>query len=184
MDGEAGEDEETCVRAEDLDTLLARFGVLRRPVLSDDDCGFIAIESGIKTKPAEVEVPLVREEVAGYLERTSQLHGLFASVEAREAFVAGLRGRAWMNALTLHLLATSRERRIVVVQTGKEPLVVVEPAAPRSKLAKFPVSVVVHSGTHYDGVVGSAAAMKKLADAAVPVFLDPSALTALPPLSG
>ena len=86
--------------------------------------------------------------------------------------------------LTLHLLVTSRERCIVVVQTSKELLVVVEPTAPHSKLVNFPVLVVVHSGTHYDGVVGSAAVMKKLVDAVVPVFLDPSALTALPPLSG
>ena len=86
--------------------------------------------------------------------------------------------------LTLHLLVTSRERCIVVVQTSKELLEVVEPTAPHSKLVNFPVLVVVHSGTHYDGVVGSAAAMKKLVDAVVPVFLDPSALTALPPLSG
>ena len=98
IDGEVGEDEETCVRAEDLDALLARFSMQQWPVLSNDDCGFIAIESGTKTKPAEVEVPLMRKEVAGYLERTSQLHGLFASIEAREAFVAGLHGRAWMNA--------------------------------------------------------------------------------------
>ena len=102
------------------DALLAEVGARRRVVLSNDDCGYIALHSGTAENvgPAilDDDVADLRRELADFTEALKPVENLFADADTFADYVAGIRNRGWVDALTLHLAAALWGRRILVVR--------------------------------------------------------------------
>ena len=169
------------------DALLAEVGARRRVVLSNDDCGYIALHSGTAENvgPAilDDDVADLRRELADFTEALKPVENLFADADTFADYVAGIRNRGWVDALTLHLAAALWGRRILVVQDGQHPVVCIAPPTQNGKrgAAEKKPWAVVHSATgHFSGIVAGDDAMAKLQAMAKPAYLDPGALQTLP----
>ena len=169
------------------DALLAEIGARRRVVLSNDDCGYIALHSGTAENvgPAilDDDVADLRRELADFTEALKPVENLFADADTFADYVAGIRNRGWVDALTLHLAAALWGRRILVVQDGQHPVVCIAPPTQNGKrgAAEKKPWAVVHSATgHFSGIVAGDDAMAKLQAMAKPAYLDPGALQTLP----
>ena len=169
------------------DALLAEVGARRRVVLSNDDCGYIALHSGTAENvgPAilDDDVADLRRELADFTEALKPVENLFADADTFADYVAGIRNRGWVDALTLHLAAALWGRRILVVQDGQHPVVCIAPPTQNGKrgAAEKKPWAVVHSTTgHFSGIVAGDDAMAKLQAMAKPAYLDPGALQTLP----
>ena len=169
------------------DALLAEAGARRRVVLSNDDCGYIAMHSGTAENvgPAilDDDVADLRRELADFTEALKPVENLFADADTFADYVAGIRNRGWVDALTLHLAAALWGRRILVVQDGQHPVVCIAPPTQNGKrgAAEKKPWAVVHSATgHFSGIVAGDDAMAKLQAMAKPAYLDPGALQTLP----
>eukprot|EP00754_Rhynchopus_humris_P016978 Rhum_TRINITY_DN14540_c0_g2::Rhum_TRINITY_DN14540_c0_g2_i1::g.96318::m.96318 len=115
-----------------VDALLAEVGATRRAVVSNDDCGYVALHGGTEDSVAVVSddnVTELREELATFTATRRPVAGLFPSEDAFSAYVDDIRDRGWMDALTLHLAAALWRHRIVVVQGGEHPVVCISPPA-------------------------------------------------------
>ena len=119
------------------DALLAEIGARRRVVLSNDDCGYIALHSGTAENvgPAilDDDVADLRRELADFTEALKPVEKLFADADTFAGYVAGIRNRGWVDALTLHLAAALWGRRILVVQDGQHPVVCIAPPTQNGK---------------------------------------------------
>ena len=170
------------------DALLAEIGARRRVVLSNDDCEYIALHSGTAENvgPAilDDDVADLRRELADFTEALKPVEKLFADADTFAGYVAGIRNRGWVDALTLHLAAALWGRRILVVQDGQHPVVCIAPPTQNGKrgAAEKKPWAVVHSATgHFSGIVAGDDAMAKLQAMAKPAYLDPGAADAADP---
>ena len=170
----------------EIDALLASVGARRRAVVSNDDCGWLALFGGrraVALQLSEDAVTEYRRALADFARSKPQIAKLFPSSAERDAYADDVADRRWMDALTLHLAAAQLERRIIVVQEGPCPVVVIDPpGAPPSVTLNMAASVIVHKASHFDGVVADDNAVMKLLAQARPGFLspDPARMFALP----
>ena len=176
------------------DALLAEVGARRQHVvLSNDDCGYIALHSGTAENvgPAilDDDVADLRRELADFTEALKPVEKLFADANtntdanAFAGYVAGIQNRGWVDMLTLHLAAALWGRRILAVQDGQHPVVCIAPPTQNGKrgAAEKKPWAVVHSVTgHFSGIVAGDDAMAKLQAMVKLAYLDPGALQMLP----
>ena len=168
------------------DTLLAEVGAWWRMVLSNNNCGYIALHSGTveNVGPAILDDDVVdlHRELVDFTEALKPVEKLFTGADTFTGYIAGIRNHSWVATLTLHLAAALWGRRNLVVQCQHPVVCIALPTqnGKRGAAEKKPWAVV-HSATgHFSGIMAGDNAMVKLQAMVKPAYLDPGVLQMLP----